>query len=406
MSGIRLHSARLWSAASALALVCLFPISSSAQPVYPAADQDASYISSWQRLQQLSVRLESLAFRVRDEAEVDSRHHGSGELAERMDDFAKHAHELRLITSERNVPVSRVNDQIRKLVDDAQKVQKESVKAKRHNPATDTDWNRTVAVLDQINNQYLAANGLLAPRGTLGAYPPGGFYRNSLESRRTMVTDLDRRADDAARLSESANLEITPEIERARDQVRAYQQRMDELSLVDTRANIAHMLADARAAQADLAGSNAPAQLRDDINSIVGTLVQMRDMTAEGAEGTSGYGPPPVATDRDRNRYGTMDMTDFAQDLDVRAGRASELAVQSSDYDDIANDIAHFRDKTRDFSDREASMSRGERREAIDALLRDAQKTQRELARRHVSSDLTSQWNGIVDLLVRMRDRS
>jgi hypothetical protein len=388
-----------------LAVVLLLPLSSSAQPVYPpAGNPDASHVSSWQRLQQLSLRLESLAMRARDEAKIDARRHGSEELAEKMNDFAKDSHELRLLANERNVRASKINDQIRKLVDDAQKVHKESVNARRHDPQTDTDWNRTVEVLDQINNQYLAANGLLTPRGTAGTVPPGGFYRNGLETRRTMINDLDRRADDAARLSESATLEIAPEIERLRDQVRSYRQRMDELSPLDRRANIAHMLTDARAAQADLAGSNAPAQLRDDVNAIVGTLVQMRDMTAEGAEGTGGYGPPPGAVDR-AYPYPMTAMADFAQDLDARAVRASELAVRA-DYDDVANDISHFRDKTRDFYDREASMTRAERREAIDSLLRDAQKTQRDLAGRHVSSDLTSQWNGIVDLLVRMRDRS
>ncbi len=411
MSPLRLCSARLWSAASALALLCLFPVGASAQPTYqqyPPADQDEAYTSSWQQLQQLSARLETLAARARDEAEVDSRHHGSGELAERMDDFAKHAHELRLYTGERGVPASKINDQIRKLMDDARKVQGESVKAKRHDPRTDEDWNRTVAVLDQINNQYLAANGLLSPEGTAGPYRPAPFYRNSVESRRTMVADLDRRADDAARLSEGANLEITSEIERLRDQVRSYQQRMDEFSATDTRANIAHMLADARAIQADLAGSNAPSQLRDDVNSIVGTLVQMRDMNAEGAQGTSGY-EQPYATDRDRDRddYPVVD-ADFAQDLDARVGQARALATNAagSDMDDVRSDITHFQDRVRDFENRSTSMSREDRREALDSLLHDAQKTQRDMASHHVSGDLAAQWDGVVDMLLRARDRS
>lgn len=411
MSHIRLCCARVWSAVPALALVLLFPLSSSAQPVYPPANNpDAYYVSAWAQLQQLSLQLESLSARVRDEARYDSRHHGSGELAEKMEDFAKDAHDLRLLTSERTVQASKINDRIRKLVDDAHDVQRESAKARRHNPQTDTDWNRAVAVLDRINSVYLAANGL-APTGTVGTNPPPrGLYTSPLESRRMMINDLDRRADDAARLSESANLEITPQIERLRDQVRVYQRSMNDLSPADTRANIVNMLADARAVQSDLAGSNAPAQLRDDVSAIVGTLVHLRDLTAEGAEGTGGYERPPRPVDRDRDemiprdRYGAA-MSDFALDLDGRAGRANELAVQG-DYDDVANDIAHFRDRTRDFYDREGSMSRTERRNAVDSLLQDAQKVQRSLARRHVSSDLTSEWNGIVDLLVRMRDRS
>ncbi len=404
MSGGRLYATRLWSAATALALVFLFPLAGSAQPAYPrAGDPDTGYVSSRQQLHELSLRLESLAARARDRAKVDSRRHGSEELAERMSDFTKDAHNLRLLTDERDVPASKINDEIRKLVDDAQKVQKESARAKHHDPQTDDDWNRTVEVLDRINNQYLAATGLAWPRATAGTYGPDRF-----ENRRAMITDLDRRADDAARLAESANLEIAPEIDRLRDQIRSYRQSAERLSPSDTRANVTHMLVDARAVQSDLSGSNASGQLRDDVNAIVGMLAQMRDMNLERPEGTSGYGLPPGAVDRDDQpgpygRYATADTADLARDLDARAARANALAVQS-DYDDIANDISHFRGWTREVYDREASMSREDRREALDSLLKDAQKTQRDLARRHLSGDLAAQWDRVVDLLVRMRN--
>lgn len=407
MLGVRPSPARLWWLASAAALVFLFPLASSAQPAYSPENRDTYSVSAWQRLQDRSVELENLAMRAREEAKVDSRHHGSGELAEKIDDFAKDAHVLRLLTHERGVPASKINDQIRKLVDDASKVQRESAKADRHDPQTDSDWNRTVRVLDDINNQYMTANGLAV--GTKGAYGRDRLDRprDLSERRRTVVADLDRRADDAARLSEGANLEVAPEIDRLRDQVRSYQQDMDQLSPADTRANIAHMLSDARAVQVDLSGSNAPPQLRDDVNAIVGMLVHMRDMSAEGAEpaypeGTSGYGPPPGMTG---DRVEAATIPDMAQDLDGRATRATELATQY-DLDEVSNDIAHFRDRVRDFDDRSPDLSPHERREAIDSLLRDAQKTQRDLASRHASTDLTAEWNGIVDLLVRMRDRT
>jgi methyl-accepting chemotaxis protein len=390
----------LWSATLAIAFVSLLPLASSAQPAYPPPPNPyASDVSAWQRLQQLSVRLESLALRTRDEARIGQRHRGSEELAEQVNDFAKDAHRFRLLMNERNVPASKINDEIRKLVDRAGKVQKEMAKTDRHNPRTDADWGRAIAVLDEINNQYLAANGLAASIGTSG-YDRSGVYRGRwTDNRRTILNDLDRRAEDAARLSESANLEIAPEIERLRDQVRSFRQSMDRLSPDDTRANIAHLLADARAVQADLAGSNAPGQLRDDVNSMVGTLVQMRDMTAEGVAGTRGYGPAPgIGTDR----YATMDLPQLVREFDNLVSRASELAAQS-DLDDVASEIARFRDKARDFDNSVASMSPEERREAIDRLLENAQKTQRNLARRHVSADLMTEWNAVVDLLVRLR---
>ncbi len=404
MFRLRRWQARLWSFAGAVALVFLLPAPGSAQPRH---DADDYYTSSWQRLQNLSIRLETLANQTRDEARVDRRHHGNEEYAERLDDFAKDAHEFRELMNQRNVRASNVNDRIRKLQDDARKVQQESAKSDRHAPRTDTDWNRTVAVLNEINNEYLAANGLAGPVATSGDRDRDRYdrdrdrHRSWTDDRRSMVNDLDQRADDAARLSESANLEIAPEIDRLRDQVRSFRQGVDQFSPPDASARIARMLAGARDAQADLAGSNAPA-VRDDINAMVRTLVAMQDaVAAEAPAGTSGYGSSPTATDRGES----MDVVNMARDLDAEAARANELAVQSSYYSDVGNDIAHFRDRTRDFEDRAADLSRRERLDIVDGLLRDAQKTQRDLARRYVSGDLKDQWNSIVNLLVRMRDR-
>jgi hypothetical protein len=402
-----LSRARLRLAGAGVSFVLLVPLASFSQPVYTAPqttpNRDASDVSSWQEMRRLSLQLDTLALRARDEARIDQRHHGSEELAEKIDDFARDARRLRLYLNERNVSSSRINDQIRKLVDDARQAQAAAAKTDRHDPQTDADWTQALAVLNQINNQYLAANGLTAPARTAGPVGNGTVFQGTwTNSRRTMLTDLDRRADDAARLSESGNLEITPDIDRLRDQVRAFRQSMDELPPTDTRANVAHLLADARAVQADLAGSNASPQLRDDISSIVGTLVQMRDMTAEGTEGTSGFGPAPgIATDR----YATLDAPQLQRELDNRVSRASDLASQL-DLDDVSSQISHFRDKAHDFNNNAANLSPEDRREAIDALLQDAQKTQRALAQRHVSADLMTQWSAIVDLLVRLRDAS
>ena len=391
----------LSSATIAIAFVLVLPPASWAQPAYPPPPNPySSDASAWQRLQQLSVRLERLALRTRDEAKIDQRHHGSEELAERVNDFANDAHRFRLLMDQRTVPASKINDEIRKLVDQAGKVRKEMAKADRHNPRTDADWGRAVVVLDEINTQYLAANGLAAPIGTSGSDRDDVYRGTWADNGRTMLNELDRRAQDAARLGEGANLEIAPDIERLRDQVRSFRESRDQLSPDDTRANIAHLLADTRAVQVDLAGSNAPGQLRDDVNSMMDLLGQMRDMMAEGMAGTRGYGPAPRI---DTDRYATMDWPQLVGEFDNRVSRASALAARS-DLDEVAGEIARFKDKARDFDTSVASLSSEERREAIDRLLEDAQKTQRNLARRHVSADLTTEWNAVVDLLVRLRD--
>jgi hypothetical protein len=216
-----------------------------------------------------------------------------------------------------------------------------------------------------------------------------------------MLANLDRRVDDAARLSESGNLEMAA-IERLRDQEKSFAQNQSRLSPDDLRANIEDMLSEARAAQADLSGSNAPGQLRDDVNVIVGLLTEMRD--ANSAVGTTGYGPSVPATESGVPGYVTLD-TSALQVLDDRVQRASDLAVDAAGGD-FANRIAQFRDRVRDFEDRAASMTPDERRERIGRLLEDAQETQRNLAGRHVAAPLMDQWNAVVNLLVQMKNRS
>lgn len=403
MQAARFSRSRLWLALSATAFLFAVPAIGRSQDYPPPQNPERPYVSSWQDLRQLSLQLESQAMRTRDEAKMDQRSHGSEELAEKIDDFAKDAHQLRLYATERNVPVSQINDRIRKLIDDAHNVQKEQAKAKRRDPQTDEDWNRTVALLHRVNNQFLAANGLATGAvGTSGSDTETYRYTGTwADNRMTMLSDLERRAEDAARASESASLDVTPEIDRLRDQVRSFRQASDSLSTADTRANIARLLADARAAQADLAGSNASPRLRDDINAMVGTLVQMRDLAGEPV-GTSGYGMGPgVASER----YDMMDVPQLNLALNRRLARASDLASQA-EVGDVGDDIARFRDKAADFENNAASMSPQDRRDTAGHLLQDAQHVQRELADHNAPAELLNQWNAVVDIVARLRDAS
>jgi hypothetical protein len=218
-----------------------------------------------------------------------------------------------------------------------------------------------------------------------------------------MLNNLDRRADDAVRLSESTDLEITQEIERLRDHVRSFEQDHARLSTDDTRTSIEDMLSEARAAQADLSGSTAPMQLRDDVNVIVGMLTEMRD--ANMPVGTTGYGPAVPGVDYGHPAYAAPGTSDLARALDSRVARASDLAAEAAGGD-FANRIAQFRDRLRDFDDRAAGMTAEDRHEAVDRLLKDAQQTQRDLAGHHVSAPLMDEWNSVVDLLVQLKDRS
>lgn len=397
------HRSGRWMFAvlAAAALALLLPLDASAQ--FRSQPRHAYSISSYERLQQLSQQLEAAAARARDSAKLDERQGGRDEVTNEIEDFAKEAHHFRLLMHERDVPASKINEQIRDLVDDGRKVQRESAKAKFRSPEAQAEWNAALALLNEINNEFMVANGLASPAavGTTGnstAFP----RRTWVDSRRTLVADLYRRADNAVQLSENSYVAAAPEIVAFREEVIAFQRDADRFDRVDAHANILRMLDTARALQQRLVRESAPPQLRDDIAGIVGTLVQMRDMTAERVEGTTGYVEPGIATDR----YAMMDAPQLQSELVRRTLRASEMAERSAFDADVARRIAHFRDELREFNNRATTLGRDDRHDRIDSLLEDAQRTQRELAKSSAPADLVEQWNAVVELLVKLRDVS
>ncbi len=431
------HRRWSWLAASAAAFVLVAAPGAFAQPTYPNQyPAQPYYRTAPQNLEALAQQLDQLALQARNQARADKRGGHGEEVAERLDDFANHANEFRVLLRERDVPSSKINDGIRRLVDDARKVQKERMKANWRDPQVDADWNATLAALDDLNHQFLVANNL-APSpldipGYTPQYGPGyGTYnpndgavgtsgygapdvdRTWRGNAGVMLADLDRRADDAVRLSQNTDLAAAAGILRLRDQIRSFARRAGSLSPAEHDADIREMLQDARTVQSQLATPDVPPQLRDDVSAMVGTLVHLRDMSGNHAEqrddrdrdtarGTAGYdNDTGIASDR----YAMMDVPQLTSELTRRADRAARTAAQWN-RDDGASEVSHFQDRVRDFNDRAASMDRDDRRSGLEDLLHDAQSTQRDLARRNAPADLVNQWNAVVDLLVRLRDAS
>ncbi len=421
-----------WVAAAAFVFL---GVPAFAQPVYPNQYPDQPYYSrAPQSLSGLAQQLDELALRARNQARMDRQGGHWEEVTEKLDDFAKHAHQFNALMRDRHVPSSRVNDEIRKLVDDARKVQNERLKAKWQDPQVDADWNATLVALDHLNRQYMVANNLTpqpldipgyTPQYSpaYGSYPPNdGAVGTSgaWTDTSTIVADLDRRADDAVRLSQNTGIAAAPDILRLRDEIRSFRQRDNSLSTRDSNASVAQMLSDARSVQAQLATPDVPVQLRDDVSAMVGSLVHLRDMANNRVEGT---------TDRDRDRdrdydrdqargtsgyenqagigsdrYAMMDVPQLTSELERQAAAASQIASQT-DLDDIPSQMAQFRDRLRDFTNI-SPTDRDRRRSSLEDLLHDAQGTQRDLARRNAPMDLVNRWNAVVDLLTRLRDAS
>jgi chromosome segregation ATPase len=103
------------------------------------------------------------------------------------------------------------------------------------------------------------------------------------------------------------------------------------------------------------------------------------------------------------NYANSTDLRQLAAELDQRAARASQLA---NGYSGFSPDIIHFSEQARDFRDQVESnrMSRSELRTEVNHLLEDAQSAQSELRQRNISRSVAQEWDGIVQILSRMRD--
>jgi len=274
-----------WLATAAIAGTFALSTATCAPTTYRSRGQTLYSGRSYDRLQQRSQELEMLAARSRDAARLDQRRGGRHEVTDRMNDFTRHAGDLRDLLLERGVPASKVNDRFRRLRDDGNKVQREWGKSRYRDPQMLADWDRVMAALSDLNSQFMGGN------------------------------DDSRQPEFGVR--------------------------------------------------------------------------------------TSGSFP-----DRDgRDRDDLIDARQLSQEMDRRATFAFQLAANEN-LRDVSNKIAEFREDFRDFDTKAGRMDRDERRDRLDHLLKDVQATQRDLAERRVSRDLVEQWNGVVELVVRLRDAS
>lgn len=382
-------------------LTAVSSLGSAAPRLGPHAQGGYTATAAYERLQQRSLELEALALRARDQAKIDERHGGSDDVTHRIHEFAEHAHQLAELMRKNDADQPKVNGRIRQLMDDAAKVQREWAKSKRRNPQTIAAWNRTLEVLTDVNTQYMAANGLAAPPevaiGTSGVSDElDGTWGGSRE---TLLRDLASQAERAERLGRASSFGVASDLTELRRQVDAMSDPAGRMTVAESHERIVRLLFDAQQVQRRLNVDDAPADLRDQVNALVGLLVHMRNLTGERAAGTAGY-EPPLPPGRE---IAAGDWSALMTELSQRTLRASELATDATLYE-LSGKLVNFRNKLQEYDRTASAMEPGDRRRRLDSLLREAQERQRDLAEHGAPLGLVSEWNTVVDLLVQLRN--
>lgn len=127
----------------------------------------------------------------------------------------------------------------------------------------------------------------------------------------------------------------------------------------------------------------------------------------ESGRPNTGYDPHRSTGSHDRDGYGnTTDLRQLAYELDQRAARASDLAGRSS-YGRSENnsDLRRFSEKARSFRALvdQNRLTRSQLRSEVNELLEDAQDAYDDLRRSNISRELSNEWDGVVQILNRMR---
>jgi hypothetical protein len=276
----------IWVATAALAAALVLTTTACAPTAYSSRGQSVYSTTPYDRLQQRSQQLEMLAARARDGARLDQRRGGRHEVTDRMDDFAKHARDLRRLVHERDAPASKIDDRIRQLMDDGNEVQKEWANSGARNPQTLADWDHAVAALTDFNSQFAATRGLAvrpdAGVGVKDAIPDRPDGRAGGDGGEALLGDLDRRVNDALRLSERSWLDATANdvsrrIAEFRDGCRDFAAKAGRMDLDERRDRLDHLLKDAQATQRDLAQRRVSGELVDRWNGVVDLVVRLRN---------------------------------------------------------------------------------------------------------------------------------
>jgi len=173
------------------------------------------------------------------------------------------------------------------------------------------------------------------------------------------------------------------------------------LSSVESHDRIVGLLFDAENLERRASVENAPADLREQVNALVGTLVQMRSLTGNSPAAAMGRERP---VESDTGAF-PSDPAQMLVELNQRTLRASELATDATLYE-LSGKLRDFRDRLREFDRMGPQMERSDRLGRLDSLLREAQERQRDLAEQHAPLAVVTEWNSVVGLLTHLRNAS
>jgi hypothetical protein len=281
---------------------------------------------------------------------------------------------------------------------------------------------------------WMAATAV-AQAQTRERYRQDTLSNSSYERMRQWSRELDQVADKANRQAQAdqagyrgfrRDSNFLQSIDHFARRAREFRARMDAYRTRPWNVDdeLGHLLSDARTVQNRIQRARfVDAGTRRDWNRVVELLNRMIDeFRNRGRYRDDRYGNDRFRRNDDRNgrnddRYGrsedrnpgsyadSTDLRQLAVELDERASRIAQMADQYGSRVGSSG-LRRFSSEARDFRTEVESrrFSQSELRDRVNRLLSGAQVAHNEISGTRVTSEVASEWEGIVQVLNRMRD--
>jgi hypothetical protein len=260
--------------------------------------------AGYQRMRQMAHDLDERARHAADQAEHEGNwfYRHDRDFRRSIANFAREASQFHARMDEYRTAPWQVDEELRSLLRDARRVQRRLQGPRSAEEHTVADWNQTVRLLNgmirvyqnDMAGRYPADHTARGDRDYQreGAYPPNsieagrGDYQYGREDLVSLAHELEQRS---ARVADSARQVANPSpfgptfrqsadaIQHFAEQAAAFHELVEKgLSQNQLRANVTHLIEDARTAGNQVRAENLSPQMRNDWNAVLQLVDRIR----------------------------------------------------------------------------------------------------------------------------------
>jgi hypothetical protein len=254
---------------------------------------------SYERMRQWVRELEQLATRANREAQADQAGYRGfrrdSNFLRSIDNFSRRVSQFRARMDTYRTRPWNVDDEIGRLLRDAQNVQNRIERARFVDASTRRDWNQVIVLLHRLNDEYLGRDSRDDRyaderyrrdddyRRDDGRYDDGR-YSDSVDTAnlRRLARDLDESATRVAQLSDryGSGYGYSSEMRRFSEEARDFRQLVENrtFSRSELRSHVNRLLEEAQDAHSEMSRTRVASDVASEWSRVVQVLDRMRDL--------------------------------------------------------------------------------------------------------------------------------